>query len=101
MNDMEQILKSAVIIPKELLSQVRFTKVDVLKNEPVRHRLRNHYLKKAESVGNLYKSKVKIYFKTSDLELMAVETTIWSADEEFVTVKGGAIPTHSIWAVDF
>ena len=95
-----ELTKDITTIPKELLGQVKFCRQDVLKEEAARTRLRNLYLLKAMSMGNLYKSKVKIYFKTADHELMAVETTVWSADEEYITVKGGAIPTKAVWALD-
>lgn len=100
MHTITESLSSAIIIPKELLSQVKFTTQDVLKNDPARVRLRNVYLTKAQTMGNLFKHKVKIYFKTAEHELLAIETTIWSADEAFITVKGGAIPTRAVWALE-
>jgi hypothetical protein len=98
---MEINLQEAITIPKELLSEVKFSRSDVLENDVTRQRLRKIYLGKAQSIGNLYKIKVKIYFTTSEREMMRVETTIWSADDQFVTVKGGAIPTHAITAIEF
>jgi hypothetical protein len=93
-------LRQTTTIPKELLNQVTFQKADVLQNDPTRSRLRNFYLNKAQSMGNLYKHKVKLYFKTAANELLAVETTIWSADEEYITVKGGSIPTKAVFAIE-
>jgi len=97
MEDLEKI----TIIPKELLNQVVFFKNDVLENDPKRARLRNIYLRKAQTIGNVYKHKVKLYFKTNENEALGIETTIWSADEDFITVKGGSIPTKAILGIDF
>lgn len=98
---MNQILQEITTIPKELLEQVNFTKSDVLQNDAAKARLRNIYLLKAQSLGNLYKSKVKIYFRTADNQLLAVSATIWAADEDHVMLKGGMnIPTRAIWAID-
>lgn len=98
---MNTSLQEITTIPKELLGQVVFTKTDVLQNDPAKTRLRNIYLLKAQTLGNLYKSKVKVYFRTADNQLLAVDATIWAADENHVMLKGGMnIPTRSIWALD-
>jgi hypothetical protein len=58
-------------------------------------------LKKAESLGNLLKTKVSIYFNSSD-GLNVVNTTIWFASEDYVCLKGGiTIPTSCITDVVF
>ena len=89
------------ILPKEELSEISFVKEDVLK-DPVKIRLRGIYLKKAELLGNAYKSKVKMIFKTVNGSVFGVETTIWSADENHITIKGGiSIPTKSILEIEF
>lgn len=95
------MLNTVLTVPKENIADIKFAQEDVLDGEPSRVRLRNIYLNKAQTMGNLFKHKVKIYFKTIDEELMAVETTIWSADDDFISVKGATIPTKSVWAIDF
>jgi hypothetical protein len=58
-------------------------------------------LKKAESLGNLLKTKVSIYFNSSD-GLNVVNTTVWFASEDYVCLKGGiTIPTSCITDVVF
>ena len=90
------------IVAKESLVDMKFTKEDVLFNDDVKKRLRGIYLTKAETLGNNFKEKVKIYFKTAANEICAVETTIWQANEEHVTLKGGInIPTKAVCAVEF
>jgi hypothetical protein len=88
-------------IAKEKLSEIQFTKEDVL-SDPAKKRLRNIYLKKAELLGNGYKGKVKMFFKTLEGNVLCVETTIWAANEEYITLKGGInIPTKSILEIEF
>lgn len=94
------MLTAAVTVPKEEISGLKFFPTDVLEGEPSRVRLRNIYLNKAQMMGNLFKHKVKLYFKTSEDQLMAVETTIWSADDDFISLKGVTIPTKCVWAIE-
>ena len=84
-----------------MIQDIKFTNEDVLTEER-EFRLRNIYLKKAEKLGNTYKGKVKIYFLTDKKEKLAIETTIWSVNERFITVKAGkAIPITAIFRVEF
>lgn len=90
------------IVEKESLADVKFTREDVLINDDVKKRLRGIYLTKAEMLGNNFKEKVKLYFKTASNEVCAVETTIWQANEQHVTLKGGInIPTKAVCGVEF
>lgn len=93
--------QKTAVIPKELLQTLKFTQKDVLTEER-EFRLRNIYLKKAEKLGNTYKGKVKIYFITDKNEPLAVETTIWSVNERFITLKAGVtIPITAIYRIEF
>ncbi|MFN6945233.1 MAG: hypothetical protein ACK4ND_09815 [Cytophagaceae bacterium] len=93
--------KPVTVIAKELLGEVKFPKEDAL-IDPAQKRLRDIYLKKAEMLGNGYKSKVKLIFQTDESALMAVETTIWSANDEYISLKGGInIPTKSVVDIEF
>lgn len=88
-------------IEKEELVGIQFIKEDVL-TDPVKIRLRNIYLTKAERLGNGYKGKVKmtIVGKTGDFYL--VETTIWAANEDYISLKGGiSVPTKAIISIEF
>jgi uncharacterized protein YjaZ len=89
------------LIEKEDLSTLLFSNVDVLE-DPVKRRLRQIYLERAERLGNAYQGKVKMTFITEDKKLLKVHTTIWSADNQYITLKGGVhIPTISIVDVEF
>jgi hypothetical protein len=92
----------APLIEKEDLVNEKFAKTDVLDNDQVRKRLRSIYLSRAEMLGNNFKGKVRIFFKTFDNEIKAVETTIWNANDDHVTLKAGiSIPTKSICGIEF
>jgi len=94
-------VQNIIILPKESLTEVKFAKEDVLDTAAAK-RLRSIYLKRAEMLGNNYKNKVKMYFKTSDNEIKGVETTIWAVDENYISLKGGiSIPTKAVVAVEF
>jgi SUMO ligase MMS21 Smc5/6 complex component len=99
MGNMEQ--QEATLVEKEDLSGILFSKVDVLA-DPVKRRLRQIYLEKAERLGNAYHGKVKMTFMTEEGKLMRVHTTIWSADNQYITLKGGVhIPTIAVVEVEF
>jgi hypothetical protein len=99
---MEKIdLQDITEIEKEMIPTVSFTKEDVIK-DPVKRRLRQIYLERAERLGNAYHGKVKMIFKTEEGKLLKVHTTIWSADQTYITLKGGVhIPTMAIVGVEF
>lgn len=98
---MDAQVNNITVLPKEALSEIKFTKDDVLDTE-AQKRLRSIYLKKAEALGNTYKGKVKMFFKTADDEIMAVETTIWYVNENHISLKGGInIPTKAVVAIEF
>ncbi len=83
------------LIAKEDIKNYHFVQREVLDTADDR-RLRYTNLSKAMILGNLHKGKVKIVFET-DEGIKAVETTIWSTDENEVSLKGGInIPMQSI-----
>lgn len=83
------------LIQKEEISKYHFVHKEVL-DTPEERRVRFANLSKAMILGNAHKSKVKIVFETEEGS-KAVETTIWSTDENEITLKGGInIPMQSI-----
>lgn len=87
-------------IEKELVPSLKFWKDEVINDIKIRKE-RNAKLKNAELLGNSYKRKSKIVFKTME-GLYRVETTVWAKTENFVALKGGVlIPVGCILAVDF
>tara|TARA_B110000211_G_C13855024_1_gene453903 strand:+ start:117 stop:398 length:282 start_codon:yes stop_codon:yes gene_type:complete len=88
------------IIQKERIDTLNFGSTEVLENNQERT-IRTRRLKRAEQLGNAYKSKAKIAFKSLE-GLFRVETTVWATTEKFVSLKGGIlIPIHCIKGVEF
>jgi hypothetical protein len=83
------------LIAKEDIKKYHFVQNEVLDTAEDR-RLRYANLCKAMILGNTHKGKVKLVFDTLE-GIKAVETTIWTADENLVTLKGGVnIPIQTI-----
>lgn len=76
-------------IGKEKISTLTFQAGDVLQSE-LNRRERFESLQKALSLGNLYKQKVIICFKAANT-LQHTLGTVWQLDENFVSLKGGAV----------
>ncbi|MBF8150138.1 hypothetical protein ITJ86_09535 [Winogradskyella sp. F6397] len=88
------------VIQKENIPQLRFSNDEVLQSLK-KQKLRTHYLERATQLGNLLKTKVKIYFKDNTNRLMSVNTTIWAVTSDFVILKQGVtIPKHSVVYVE-
>lgn len=75
------------LIEKEQLPQIQFIKSDVLTEKPMQAR-RQENLMRALMLGNNYRCKVKITFKTDTGFIKQVETTIWSITDKYLLLKG-------------
>lgn len=90
-----------MIIEKEKLPQVDFASAEVITDKDAKKML-DFELKKAETLGNGYRTKVSIYFRTAEGEELRIHTTVWSVGEQFITVKGNrAIPKKAITRIEF
>ena len=89
------------VIPKEQLGNFHFSNIEVLRGDWEKvYRLFS--LRRAERLGNNFKGKVRITFRTSGNETKSVDTTVWSTTEDYVSLKGGmSIPVRSIVSVEF
>lgn len=87
------------LVPKEEVAKFKFVADEVLKSDMERLE-RFGKLEKAMRLGNGYKSKVKITFKTVE-GVRKVETTVWEASEDQLMIKGDTmIPIHAILDVE-
>lgn len=92
-------MRTLAIIEKELVSELSFTKEDVLSTPELRKQ-RFAELQRAQTLGNLLQTKVSIIFETKDGNHHQVHTTIWAVGDEFIALKGGkSIPIRAIHAV--
>jgi hypothetical protein len=85
-------------VEKDSIKGLKFIDKDVLDQESALERKAN--LEKAVMLGNAIKHKVRIFFKDQQSN-KHVETTIWHADERYISLKGGiTIPVRSIYKVE-
>ena len=84
------------------LKNVLFTKEDVLKKDVEATAVRNYNLRRALILGNLYKHKVNIKFRTLEGMTKQVAASVWALGEEYISLKGGFnIPIKSVEEVSF
>jgi hypothetical protein len=92
-------MNTVKMIAKEEIPQVKFVSYEVL-NSKEDIASRREIIEEAMVLGNGSKGKSKIFFMSEE-GLLEVETTVWSASDEVVTLKGGVmIPVHCILKVD-
>ncbi|WP_075349593.1 hypothetical protein [Algoriphagus marinus] len=93
-------MKTIEIIDKEQISNFQFSKKEVLLTpDDLKRRFAD--LQRAQTLGNLLQSKVKLIFETADSRIFQVETTIWAVGNDFISLKGGmVIPINAIHKVD-
>jgi hypothetical protein len=87
------------LIEKENISGLHFSKGEVLTNKTAID-ARRFYLDEACRLGNEFKGKVKIVFK-SDEGIYEVHTTIWNVGDDIVSLKAGVyIPVPCIISIE-
>ncbi len=83
-------------IEKESIQSLTFPKTDVLIDKDAIYQ-RNNDLSRAQSLGNLEHSKIKIFFEDNQSKKM-VETTVWAVTDNSVVLKQGiGIPINRIF----
>ena len=87
--------RKATSIAKEQVNDLRFPTEEVLKSQDD-IRKRRADLERAVMLGNVEKSKVRVFFE-DEVGLRYVETTIWSITDDRVILKGdGSIPLRRV-----
>jgi hypothetical protein len=88
-------MENIVQIPKENVVYSRFKHNNNLPNKELIAKLY-----RAMRLGNGWLQKVGIYFHTQSGP-RKIETTVWSASEKYISIKGGVtIPVSCIFRVD-
>ena len=83
-------------IEKEKIGFLQFPKSEVL-NDNFEIRQRHLDLNRAQTLGNLEHSKIKIFIEDNETKRV-VETTVWAVTEESVVLKQGVrIPINRIY----
>jgi len=89
-----------ILVQKEEIENFVFPTESIERTEEQTKEL-NTKLKDAMSLGNLHQTKIKIIFMDSE-GLKEVETTVWVASENFISLKAGvSIPVRRIVEVRF
>ncbi|MFK7002061.1 hypothetical protein [Flavobacterium oreochromis] len=86
------------LIEKELIESLHFPNQQVLEEVKDREQLKVE-LERAQVLGNLEHSKIKIYFEDA-ISKKVVDTTVWGVtDQEIILKKGVTIPIHRIYRI--
>jgi hypothetical protein len=86
------------LIEKEKIEHLKFPAQEVLSDH---HRIieRRSELNRALALGNLERTKIRIYFE-DDNSKKVVETTVWGVTDKRVILKQGVvIPIHRVHSV--
>jgi hypothetical protein len=87
-------------IDKEAIPGLYFPEEDILFDADA-IKLRNADLQRALSLGNLERSKIKIYFADNE-SAKVVDTTVWGLTDKRVILKQGVvIPINRVYRVKF
>jgi hypothetical protein len=98
---MEALITPATLIAKEEVPSLSFSSKDVL-TDPIAQKKRMQDLNRAATLGNGYHGKVEITFQTAKGNLLRVDTTVWTVEDKYITLKAGcSIPLQSIVGVEF
>ena len=94
------VLKTATLVAKEDISQLKFPKENVLTDKDSQKELKAK-IDKGLKLGNALKGKVKILFEDAE-GMKTVETTIWGVtDTNILLKKTTTIPIRRIYDVKF
>jgi hypothetical protein len=100
MENPNTITATPVLIAKEDINQYTFVSYDVLDTAEERAS-RKLDLERAMVLGNGEQVKIAIIFMTND-GLKRVETTVWAATEDSISLKGGIVlPVNCIKEIRF
>lgn len=84
------------IIEKENIQSLKFPNQDVLQDRDAIYQRQND-LNRAQALGNLEHSKIKIFFEDNQSKKV-VETTVWAVTDNSVVLKQGVgIPINRIF----
>ena len=88
-------------VEKEALPSLRFAAEDVLSDHAARERRRTD-AERASRLGNSYQGKLDIFFQTADGQPKRVQTTVWGAHPEYLSLKAGiTLPLRAVLGFDF
>jgi hypothetical protein len=88
-------------VDKEQIPLLRFSQEDVLTDQAALERRRVD-AERATRLGNTYQGKLDIFFQTADGQPKRVQTTVWGAHPEYLSLKAGiTLPLRAVLGFDF
>ncbi len=88
-------------LEKEVIPTLQFAPADVLTDKADLERRRVD-AERASRLGNTYQGKLDIFFQTADGQPKRVQTTVWAAHPEYLTLKAGImLPLRAVLGFDF
>ena len=88
-------------VDKEQIPLLRFSQEDVLTDKAALERRRVD-AERATRLGNTYQGKLDIFFQTADGQTKRVQTTVWGAHPEYLSLKAGiTLPLRAVLGFDF
>ncbi|MBJ6145923.1 hypothetical protein [Hymenobacter sp. BT559] len=88
-------------VDKESIPTLRFSQEDVLTDQAALER-RSADAERASRLGNAYHGKLDIFFQTADGQPKRVQTAVWGAHPEYLTLKAGImLPLRAVLGFDF
>ncbi|GEM_PF-854851 len=89
-------------VEKEMLPTLKFPSSDVLANSSTEQERRRADADRACRLGNAYQGKLDIFFQTADGQTKRVQTAVWGAHPEYLTLKAGImLPLRAVLGFDF
>ncbi|MGI4741085.1 MAG: hypothetical protein ACRYG7_38455 [Janthinobacterium lividum] len=89
-------------IEKEVIPTLQFAPDDVLAHDQSARERRRTDADRASRLGNTYQGKLDIFFQTADGQPKRVQTTVWGAHPEYLTLKAGImLPLRAVLGFDF
>lgn len=91
----------ASIKAPELFARMRFADADVLPTAAERCR-RATEAARAAILGNTYRGKLAVAFRTADGALHRLQTCVWAVDGDYVVLQTGiALPLRAVLGIEF
>jgi hypothetical protein len=84
-------------VEKETIPTIQFGRDDVLAGNQADSERR-----RADALGNAYHGKLDIFFKNAEGKTLRVQTSVWGAHPEYLTLKAGImLPLRAVLGFDF
>ena len=89
-------------VEKETIPTIQFDREDVLAGQPAESERRRADAERAVRLGNAYHGKLDIFFKNAEGKTLRVQTSVWGAHQEYLTLKAGImLPLRAVLGFDF